>query len=275
MRRQLVHYCSHQTSDIRHQTKDLNGVMVELTAIAKYETLSGRTVDYLTELILDRQVAPGQLLPSENELCERLSVSRSTVREAVSVLEARGLVQRRHGVGILVTDRSHAAFVSSLGLMLRYNRSRLQDLLEARIGLECLVAELAAARATEADVRELTETIEPMRRQSSTQEEYVQADLAFHLLLARASHNDVFAAFVTAVRELLLESIRATYTVDGHTERRLVDHTRVLDAVAGRDPEGAHTAMRDHLGHAEEVLRQLGLVDSAAGEDPDRSREVG
>lgn len=235
--------------------------MVELTrVVAKPGTLSSRTVDYLTELILDRHLVPGQLLPTEPELCGQLGVSRSTVREAVSVLEARGLVRRRHGVGVLVADRSREAAVSSLGLMLRVNQSGLRDLLEARVGLECLIAGLAAARASQEEVRELTETIEPMRRQSSTPEAYIQADLTFHLLLARASHNDVLTTLVMTVRELLLGSIRATYTVDGHTERRLLDHTRVLDAVATRDPEGAQTAMRDHLGHAEQVLRELGLV---------------
>lgn len=226
--------------------------------MVKQTTLSTQVVDDLTALILSRQVKLGELLPSEAELCKRFDISRATVREAICVLETRGLVRRRHGIGALVADRSQEAAVSSLQLTLQYNESGIQGLLEARLGLECLIAGLAATRATDAELRALADVLEPMRRPSSTAEEYIRADLDFHLQLAQASHNSVFTILVDAVRGPLLESLRATYTVDGHTERRLLDHTRILDAVVARDAAGAQAAMREHLRHTEEVLRQLG-----------------
>lgn len=217
----------------------------------------------LTDHILSGNVASGDLLPSETELCKSLEISRAPLREAISVLEARGLVQRRQGIGIQVTNRSHEAAVVSLSLLLQRNGSGLTDLLEARVGLESLIVELAAVRATTAEVKALSETIEPMRDVSSTVDEYVTADLEFHLQLAAASHNIVLSSFVNTVRDLLLQSIRASYTVDGHTERRLRDHTQVLEAVQQRHPENARAAMREHLHHSEEVLRQLGLITSS------------
>lgn len=230
----------------------------------KNTSLCEQMVRHLTDTILSRRVLSGQFLPPEAALCKQFEVSRSTVREAITVLETRGLVQRQHGVGILVTDHSQAAAVSSLSLLLQTRKTTLRDLVEARIGLECLIASLAAGHASDAEVGALETTIAPMRHPGSTEEQYVQADLAFHLRLAEASHNAVYVVLVDAVRELLLESIRATYRLDGHTERRLRDHTRILDAVRARDPRAAHAAMRDHLHSTEAMLRQLGLIEGEA-----------
>lgn len=234
-------------------------MIAELSAI-KQASLSEQTVRHLTASILSQQVLPGQFLPPEAALCKQFNVSRSTVREAITVLETRGLVRRQHGVGILVTDGSQAAAVSSLGLLLQTRKTTLRDLVEARIGLECLIASLAATHATDAEGDAMEAAIAPMRHLGSSEEEYVQADFTFHLRLAEASHNAVYVVFVDAVRGLLLESIRATYRLDGHTERRLRDHTRILDAVRDRDAHAAHSAMRDHLRSTEAMLRQLGLI---------------
>lgn len=238
--------------------------MVAQSITIKQASLSEQTVRQLTDLILSREVLPGQFLPPEAALCKQFNVSRSTVREAITVLETRGLVRRQHGVGILVTDGSHAAAVSSLNLLLQTRKTTLRDLLEARVGLECLIASLAAAHATDAEGDAMEEAIAPMRHPGSSEEEYVGADLTFHLRLAEASHNAVYVVLVDTVREPLWESIRATYRIDGHTDRRLRDHTRILDAVRARDPRAAHAAMRDHLHSTEAMLRQLGLIEGMA-----------
>lgn len=247
-------------------------MLAQPTAI-KQASLCKQTVQHLTASILSQRVLPGQFLPPEAALCKQFNVSRSTVREAITVLETRGLVQRQHGVGILVTDGSQAAAVSSLGLLLQTRKTTLRDLLEARIGLECLIAALAAGHATAAEIEAMEEAIAPMRHPGSTEDEYVQADFAFHLRLAEASHNAVYVVLVDAVRELLLESIRATYRLDGHTDRRLRDHTQILDAVRVRDAQAAHAAMRDHLHSTEAMLRQLGLIAGAAITVPTRAGE--
>lgn len=242
--------------------------------VIKQASLCQRTVAHLTAIIVEGRVSPGQFLPPEATLCNQLNVSRSTVREAISVLEARGLVRRQHGVGILVTDGSQAAAVSSLSLLLQTRKTTLRDLLEARVGLECLIAALAAAHATDAEIGAIEAALAPMRHHGSSEEEYVQADFAFHLRLAEASHNMVYVVLVDAVCELLLESIRATYRLDGHTERRLRDHTQILDAVRARDPRGADTAMRGHLNSTEAMLRQLGLVAGLPIAAPMREEET-
>lgn len=238
--------------------------MLPVVPAIKQPALAAQMMQALTTLILQGQVRSGQYLPSEAELSKQFDVSRSTVREAVSVLEARGLVQRRHGVGIVVTDRSQAAAVGSLTLLLQRRKTTLRDLLEVRVGLERLVAALAATHATAADIAAMDDALAPMRRAGSGEDEYVGADLAFHLRLAEASHNAVYVVLVDAVRELLLESIRATYRLDGHTARRLRDHAAILDAVRAHDAPTAARAMCAHLHSTEAMLRQLGLIEGAA-----------
>ncbi|HLH72011.1 MAG TPA: FCD domain-containing protein, partial [Chloroflexota bacterium] len=169
-------------------------------------------------------------------------------------------VQRRHGIGIQVTDRSHEVAAHSISLMLQRGRSDVADLLEVRLGLECQSATLAALRATKSDLQVLAESIETMANQSSTLDEYVDADLGFHLHLAEATHNAVLVALINAIRDLLHQSIRATYDVDGRTERRLDAHRLVLEAVQRRDPHAAEAAMREHLHYTELMLRELGLI---------------
>jgi GntR family transcriptional repressor for pyruvate dehydrogenase complex len=233
-----------------------------LYADIKQPNLCDRTVAFLTDLIISGRLAPGDYLPAEPELCKSLNVSRPTVREAVRIMEARGLVARRHGVGILVADRSRQAAAYSVGLMLQRHKSGIRDLFEVRLGLECQAAALAARRATDSDIRLMADAIETMRRQSSTVEEYVEADLHFHLRLAESTHNRVLVALTDAVRDLLLETVRSTYELDGRTARRLRDHSRVLDAVMRHDPSAAEAAMRAHMRSTEAMLRRVGLLEA-------------
>lgn len=219
-----------------------------------------RAVEVLTVLITSGKVASGDFLPSEPELSRRLGVSRPTIRQALRTLDARGLVSTRHGVGAQVIDRTREVATDSIGMMLLRSGSGPRDLLEVRRMLECHGAALAAVRATDDDINALSAAIDLMRSRSSTVAEYVEGDLAFHLRLAEASKNGVLVALVHAIRGLLLDTIAATYAIDGRTERRLHDHTGVLEAISARDSAAAEAAMRAHLQSTEDMLRQVGML---------------
>lgn len=226
----------------------------------------------LTDLITSQQLATGDFLPSETELCSRLGVSRATIRQALRTLEVRGLVVTKHGVGVQVTDKTRDVVIDSIRLMLLRGDSGPRDLLEVRQILERQTAALAAVRATDDDINALRGCTAVMRDELTTIDDYVAADLNFHLCLAEASKNTVLASLTHAIRSLLREAITATYAVDGQTERRLRDHTRILDAIVANDPAAADKAMQDHLGSTEEMLRQLGLLQSA---DKDEDQVAG
>ncbi len=227
---------------------------------------SERVAEVLMELITSKKLSAGDFLPSEAELCRRLGVSRPTIRQALGILETRGLILTRHGVGAQVTDRTRDVVTASIRLMLLHGGHGPRDLLEVRQMLECQMAALAATRATDDDIRALVESIAVIGNQSSTVDEYVAADLNFHLRLAEASKNAVLLSLVHAIRGLLHDVIAATYAIDGQTERRLRDHTRILDAIVARDPTGADAAMQAHLRSTEAMLRQLRMLQPFEGD---------
>ena len=233
-------------------------------------TLGSRTdhsVEALMGFITSGKLASGDFLPSEPELSRRLGVSRATVRQALRTLGARGLITTKHGIGVQVIDRTREVAADSIGLMLLRSGSGPRDLLEVRRMLECQGAALAARRATADDIHALSGAIDLMRNQTSTVSDYVEGDLNFHLRLAEASKNGVLVAVTRAIRSLLLSTIAATYSVDGRTERRLHDHTRVLEAVTAHDSMAAETAMQSHLQNTEDMLRQIGMLPPLDGEE--------
>jgi GntR family transcriptional repressor for pyruvate dehydrogenase complex len=240
--------------------------MDSIAALINDGSRADRAVGVLTELITSGKLVSGDFLPSEPELSRRFGVSRPTIRQALRTLETRGLVATKHGVGVKVVDRTREVATDSIGLMLLRSGSGPQDLLEVRRMLECQGAALAAQRATEEDVHVMAAAINLMRSESSTVAEYVEGDLNFHLRLAESSKNGVLVALTHAIRGLLLDAMAATYSIDGRTDRRLRDHTRVLEAIAAHNPVEAEAAMQAHLQRTEDMLRQARVLD-VAGED--------
>lgn len=224
--------------------------------------LSDRTAEHLSERIVAGEWSAGEYLPPEGELIARLGVSRTAYREALSRLEAQGLVEVRHGVGTRVADKSRQAVAGSLSLLLRRSHSTTGDLLEARKILEVEAAALAAQRATAKELAALDDALAAMRLPTAPPDEYTEGDLQFHLALALASQNAVLAALAESLRHALHESIAATFAVDGHTERRLQDHERILDAIRARDAAGARSAVTTHLAATEHILRRLGRLEA-------------
>lgn len=206
-----------------------------------------QAVQLLTEMITSGAVASGQLLPSEHELCDRIGVSRSTLRMALRTLEARGLVVTRHGIGAIVTDRTRETVTDSINLLLLRRGATRRDVFEVRLMLECQAAALAALRAKPVHLASIRDSIAVMGDASSSLREHVAADLAFHLAVAEASGNNVLVAFVYAVRQQLLETIAATFARDDGVPVRIEAHTAILRALEAQDSVGAEAAMRAHL----------------------------
>ncbi len=192
-------------------------------------------------------LAPGDRLPPERELCERLGVSRTVVREALNMLEARGLVSIEHGRGAVVSGGSPGAVRDSLGLLLRVQPKTLRELLEVRGILETEIAGLAAGRAGAGDVAEMRTQLDRMRDFIDTPEGYVDADVAFHALLARAARNDVLLAILEPAVDLLRASRQLSAARPGNALRALGEHGRIFERVEAGDADGARAEMHLHL----------------------------
>jgi len=226
---------------------------------ARRAKLRDRAAEMLLDMILSSGLSPGERLPPERELCVRLGVSRTVVREALNLLEARGLVSIEHGRGAVVSGGDVRAVRDTLGLLLRVHPNTLWELLEVRKVLEVEIAGLAAERAGPEDVEAMRARIEKMRATIETPEGYVDADVEFHALLARSTRNGVLLTMLDPIVDLLRASRRVSASRPGNAERALLEHERILRRVEAGDAGGARQEMRAHIANtARDIEAALG-----------------
>lgn len=199
-------------------------------------------------LILDGKLRPGDQLPSERELAGQFHVSRTAVREAVKALREKGLVEIQTGRGTFITESTGKAFRNTLGWMMKAGEGDPQaDLVQVRDILEPEIAALAAKSATKRDLERLQNAVEAMDAALGDADVYIEADLEFHLALARATQNRLIPSLIDPIVDLLREQRKRIFLVAGGAERGQYHHKRILETVQRRDPEAARKAMHDHL----------------------------
>ena len=209
--------------------------------------LRDRVVESLTDMILESDLKPGDQLPSQQELTEKLGVSRVVLRESVQWLEAHGLVEAIQGKGVVikVPDPVHA--LKGLKLFLRRQSTTLADLWQARSFLEPEIAALAAQVATPEHLDAMAEAVSVMRDPGSDVPTIIAADMRFHYLLAEATGNMVLRLFWEVIAAIIQESMAKT------TRGRTYDHSGILEAVRSRDPEAAREAMHLHMSSSQRL----------------------
>jgi GntR family transcriptional repressor for pyruvate dehydrogenase complex len=200
----------------------------------------------LLDLIASGEIAAGDPLPSERELVERYGVGRSSVREALRVLESKGLIDQK-GKGRFVAAEPQNPLNSSLQVLLELQEVSRDELFEVREVLEGATAAFAAERRSDEDVLAIAETIDAMADGLDSADRYIDADLQFHLAIARASRNRIALHMMHAVREILRRSLLALYVVPGGPEGSVAHHRLILEAIVARDPDAARARMREHL----------------------------
>jgi GntR family transcriptional regulator, galactonate operon transcriptional repressor len=232
--------------------------------------------------ILGGLYAPDDLLPREDDLAEELGVSRTSVREAVRVLSAKGLLQARRRVGVRVRRRDDWNLLDPLVLSWHPDVGRdealITSLIEARRIIEPAAAALAATRATAADLARIEQAYLSMERNVRTDlEACCEADLQFHASVIAASHNVVLKGLTGTIEAAL----RATFTITNRLmtaqSRALAAHRAVFECVRMRDVEGARAATIDLLGVAARDLdRKLtsGVDASQRGTKRQTARET-
>ena len=202
--------------------------------------------------IVTGELAEGDPLPSEKELCALFEISRPVVREALERLREQGLIVSRRGSGSFVQQRPPLEISSSE--VDRKRREMLQNL-EFRCAVETQAAALAAERRSDADLDAIQETLDRFARAALEGSAAAHFDFAFHLAVASASHNRRFEEAIQALEQDISHGVNLTRFLSrfAHLERSrsvLADHTRILTAIRQRRPEEARRAMRAHLENA-------------------------
>ena len=218
---------------------------------------SGEIVSQIERAIFAGELSAGDRLQSERELAEQFGVSRITVRDALRVLEARGLIRVKVGAmgGAFVADANTDRVAESISTMIRLKRMTLSELAEARTVVEAATASLAAQRADAGAVSRLQQNVErarPLLREPIT---HADASMDFHVELARAADNEVLYATVAAYRELLVPALRDLRNPSTVNKTQKV-HEELVEAVRRRDAEGARELMVAHLEDFEKRLRK-------------------
>lgn len=225
-------------------------------------SLAHDVVDALGRRIRDGSLAPGEKLPTEAAIMEEFRVSRTVVREAISRLQAAGLVETRHGVGTFVVGFGDAAAFrispDQLGTL-----HDVIEVLELRIAVETESAGLAALRRTEENLRNLRGALTAFTAAVEQGRDAVGPDFQFHLEIARATQNHHFLDLMATLGGTMIPRARLeppgplTPEREAYLRRVNTEHENIVDAIARQDPEGARAAMRTHLANSRERRRKL------------------
>jgi GntR family transcriptional regulator, transcriptional repressor for pyruvate dehydrogenase complex len=229
-------------------------------------SLAQEVAEALQAPIRDGRVAPGAKLPSEGEVMAAFGVSRTVVREALSKMQAAGLVATKHGVGSFVVGRGDEAGFRIGPQQLDTLRDVIA-LLELRIGVETEAAGLAAQRRSPANLAAMREALDGFAAAVEAGRDAVAADFRFHSEIARASQNAHFSNLLDTLGARIIPRARndaAAPTLDAERRAYLrrvnTEHESIHEAIARQDADGARAAMRTHLVNSRERRRRAAGV---------------
>lgn len=219
------------------------------------QTLSQAVSAAVLERIRSGEFAPGDRLPTEKMLMNEYSVGRNSVREAVQALVTLGLVEVRPGRGATVLGIASVQALDPEMVSVLLKEEAVDDLYAFRLLLEVAIASCAAQRASADDLEEIGRGVRAYEFAYSQHAPVGRADDAFHLALARASHNSVYATMLEAVTGLIANARRLSERVPWAIERAVSDHQQIYEAVKAHDSDTAQQLMRRHIETAMEAIR--------------------
>lgn len=233
---------------------------MQTNGVKQAGSLTQQVVARITLLIENGSFVPGDKLPPESEIVRREGVSRTVVREAISKLQAAGMVETRHGVGTFVCERRQTEpFTFETSAV-----NTVEDVmavLEVRIGMETEAAALAAVRRTERHLQAMAAAMGAFQAEMQTGRGAVDPDLQFHREIARAAGNRYFLDIFAALGPKAIP--RSRYPIDEYEPQRQEylkrihnEHEDIYSAILRGDPEAARAAVRNHLGNSRERMRR-------------------
>jgi len=231
------------------------------------EKLSQAVTHQIEELILRGILRPGERLPAERELSERLGVSRPSLREAIAELQDKGLLTSKAGAGIYVADVLGNAFSPALVRLFSSHDEAVFDYVSFRRDMEGLAAERAAKFGSDTDLKVIQTIFDKMeiahKRRDPSDEARLDAD--FHLSIIEASHNVIMLHMMRSMYELLREGVfynRQMMFKQRTTRDGLLDQHRAINtAIQARDPAAARAAVEYHLSYVEQTLGDLQIAE--------------
>jgi GntR family transcriptional repressor for pyruvate dehydrogenase complex len=232
------------------------------------ENATGRLIAAFKQLISEGSLIPGCRLPAERELAESFGVARSTLRQALKVLEIMGVISQRVGDGTYLNPAAASILGQSMEFLILLDGISFQELMEARLVVEPELTARAAERATPADIAELSRVHRAMRESKDDEVRFVENDVLFHQTIFRIAGNRICSVMFTIIHQSVhkLVALTAQMVNPDHT---LLLHRRILAAIRKNDPEGARQRMIEHL---QDVMNLVSQMDAAQNQSRVLSR---
>jgi GntR family transcriptional repressor for pyruvate dehydrogenase complex len=208
-----------------------------------------QVAEQITAWIADNGLDPGDRIPPERELAQRLGVSRATLSQALVALEVIGVVAVRHGDGTVVTQSRTSRIVEAI----RAHADRLPEIIDTRDALETKIAALAAARRTDEDLARIEAALDAMEADVEAGGRGVEGDERFHGAVTAAAHSLLLARLMDEISDLIRETRIESLSQPERPRASLAGHRAIADAIRAQQPEAASEAMHAHVAMVSDV----------------------
>lgn len=192
-------------------------------------------IESIKDYILENNLKPGDLLPSELELAEKFDVSKSSVRESIKMLEILGILEIKRGIGTVFRDNFHLGFVNTLFFQLIFQQGNTKDFIEFRRIFEIAYTKLAAENANEEDLSNIKNSILNYEKNIKNGIVDVHDDLDFHQKILNATHNNFIISLGSAINLLYINSIELS--IKYRPEVAIQDHYSIYQSILDKDYE--------------------------------------
>jgi GntR family transcriptional repressor for pyruvate dehydrogenase complex len=244
--------------------------MIAKISIPRGVSLADSIVHEIARLVAVGKIKPGDKFPPEAELATQMNVGRSSIREAFRVFQMLGVTEAKPGRGTILVNT--APLFALIDWSEFSGADLINDIVEARLALEPLIAALAAKRADAAGIRGIEETIEAGRRAIGNEAASIQASLDFHTAVAVAARNQTLLLATRLLRSLYFESSRFSRRYSENYAALLADHEEIFAAIRDRDPKAAAAASEKHMRHGLKIVLDSGEIEKVDSEQKERAR---
>jgi len=222
--------------------------------------LADSVIEEIKRMIERGELSPGDKLPNQNEFAAQLGVSRTVLREALQTLDQLGVIDQRPKYGTVIRAKTPFLYSEHLIPPLMSDNNATIELIQARRFIEVGAAEMAAKNASKAQVKEMGILVDEMERmrEAGDDGEYTEKNIAFHFLIAKASHNRFMLHLLATIRGFMEQWTQESISVlPGLLDRSLKFHRGIYEAIRDGEPRKAASSMRKHIADFQKSLEKF------------------
>ena len=229
--------------------------MAELKFIAvSRKKICEQITEQILQLIKNHKLKAGDQLPAERELAETLQVSRHSLREAIRIMEEKGLVKSMQGRGTFITNITHGQNLDKFFYLALYEKAELADIFEFRTLWEAGATRLAVTNISEEDLTLLQDNVKQQEVFHANGKSIAELDYEFHHIIAAATGNKVIIASLEKAQDILRKVRMDIYQTPQRVQASIEGHKKIVAELSARNPEKAFLAMKDHLNQIEDTV---------------------